>query len=212
MSFAMMAFMWSGISVHLLSMLGLLGFSSAAGVTIGAMIGPSQVLGRVGDMLYGSKFHPLNVLQVSSMLLPIAFIILVAAQGAGWSAAIFAVLYGVSIGMNTIARGAVPLALFGPIGYGAAESLRPPTSPRPWLPWCSPLRSTGVGSGGVCCSHRAPPCWLGAERSPFRSYGPRTGEALLHGADLGQSTRHRAPKASSVCILLLFHLSTVMEL
>jgi MFS family permease len=118
-SFASTAFMWSGISVHILSILGLLGLSSAAAVAIGAMIGPSQVLGRVGDMLYGSRFHPLNVLQVSSTLLPIAFGILGLAQGAPWAAVLFAVLYGTSIGMNTIARGAVPLALFGPHGYGA---------------------------------------------------------------------------------------------
>ena len=36
-----------------------------------------------------------------------------------WAAMLFAVGYGLSIGMNTIARGAVPLALFGPKGYGA---------------------------------------------------------------------------------------------
>lgn len=118
-TFAMTSFMWSGISVHLLSMLGLLGFSSAAGVAIGALIGPAQVLGRVGDMLFGARFHPLQVMQVSSSLLPAAFLLLFLGGGAGWAAVPFAVLYGVSIGMNTIARGTVPLALFGPKGYGA---------------------------------------------------------------------------------------------
>jgi predicted MFS family arabinose efflux permease len=118
-SFAMTAFMWSGISVHLLSMLDLLGFAVATGVAIGSIIGPSQVLGRIGDMLFGGHFHPLQVLRVSSTLLPCAFAMLFIGSGHTIAAVMFAILYGVSIGMNTIARGAVPLALFGPKGYGA---------------------------------------------------------------------------------------------
>ena len=118
-SFAMTAFMWSGISVHLLSMLELLGFTAAASVAVGAAIGPSQVLGRVGDMVFGAKFHPLQVLRISSTLLPIGFAVLFLGNGSTLAALAFAGLYGVSIGMNTIARGAVPLALFGSSGFGA---------------------------------------------------------------------------------------------
>jgi len=119
-SFAMTAFMWSGISVHLLSMLRLLGFAASTAVVIGSMIGPSQVLGRIGDMIFGSRVHPLNVLQFSSTLLPITFALLFAGGGGSTLVAgLFAIGYGLSIGMNTIARGAVPLALFGPVGYGA---------------------------------------------------------------------------------------------
>jgi len=34
------------------------------------------------------------------------------------AAVLFAVMFGVANGLITIARGAVPLALFGPVGYG----------------------------------------------------------------------------------------------
>lgn len=118
-SFALLSFMWSGISVHLLTLLGLLGFASVAGTLIGAIIGPSQVLGRVGDMLFGGRVHPIAMLRISTTLLPLAFGVLLLGGGTSLSAVVFAVGYGVAIGMNTIARGAVPLALFGPKGYGA---------------------------------------------------------------------------------------------
>ena len=36
-----------------------------------------------------------------------------------WTALAFTLLFGVSNGLVTIMRGAVPLALFGPKGYGA---------------------------------------------------------------------------------------------
>lgn len=118
-SFAMNAFMWSGISVHLLSMLQLLGLAASTGVRIGSMIVLSQVLGRVGDMIFGSRVHPLTVLQFSSTVLPMAFAVLFLGQGSAWTAGLFAIGYGLSIGMNMIARGAVPLALFGTVGQGA---------------------------------------------------------------------------------------------
>lgn len=182
-SFAMTAFMWSGISVHLLSMLGLLGFTATAGVTIGVLIGPSQVLGRVGDMLLGSRFHPLNVLQVSSTLLPVAFLVLVASQGAGWAAALFAVLYGTSIGMNTIARGAVPLALFGPKGYGArlgrlaapsfvAEALAP-------IAYAAAIGQFGPWGGLILAASAATIAWLGVMilSAAWRRVQPRNGAA-----------------------------------
>ena len=37
-------------------------------------------------------------------------------------AATFMVMFGMANGLITIARGAVPLALFGPAGYGATSS------------------------------------------------------------------------------------------
>ena len=94
------------------------GFLNAL-LSIGSVIGPSQVLGRIGDLLVGARFHPLRVMQVAATMLPVAFTILILGGGSSVAAVVFAVLYGVAIGMNTIARGAVPLALFGPVGYGA---------------------------------------------------------------------------------------------
>lgn len=164
-SFAFTAFMWSGVSVHLLSMLGMLGFSGAASVAIGMLIGPSQVLGRVGDMMFGTRFHPLRVLQASSALLPIGFTLLLLGGGHAVPTVLFVLCYGVSIGMNTIARGAVPLALFGPKGYGArlgriaapsfiAEAMAP-------IIYAAVISRTGPWGGVVLAGSAAFVAWLG---------------------------------------------------
>ena len=51
-------------------------------------------------------------------LLPVAIAVF-AGLGFSWQGAlVFAVLYGASNGLVTIAKGAVPLMLFGPRGYG----------------------------------------------------------------------------------------------
>lgn len=47
---------------------------------------------------------------------PIGVVILIA--GGSFFAPVFAVLYGAGNGIITIARGTLPLALFGPVGFG----------------------------------------------------------------------------------------------
>jgi hypothetical protein len=175
----MTAFMWSGISVHLLSMLHLLGFATSTGVLIGSMIGPFQVLGPVGDMIFGSYVHQLTVLQFSSTVLPIAFAVLFVGQGSAWTAGLFAIGYGLSIGMNTVARGAVPLALFGPEGYGArlgrlaapsfvAEAAAP-------IIYAAAIDRSGVWTGLILAASAAGLAWVGifALSSLYRSEARR---------------------------------------
>jgi hypothetical protein len=43
--------------------------------------------------------------------------------GGGAAAAAFAVLHGAGNGVMTVARGTLPLAVFGPAGYGARQGL-----------------------------------------------------------------------------------------
>ena len=104
------------VSVHLLTMLQARGADLAAAVALGALIGPSQVGARLVEKLLGGRHHP-----VWTML---AFVVLVA-LGLGLLAAGFPVLaaclvpYGAGVGIGSIARGTLPLALFGPVGYAA---------------------------------------------------------------------------------------------
>jgi hypothetical protein len=87
-------------------------------VTIGALFGPAQVLARIGEFAFARNVHPLNVARIAVALLLAAFALLALF---GFSVAIagaFSVMFGMCNGLLTIARGAVPLALFGASGYG----------------------------------------------------------------------------------------------
>lgn len=48
----------SSISVHLLDLLKLLGFTTATALAIGMMIGPSQVVARLAEFSIGRNLHP----------------------------------------------------------------------------------------------------------------------------------------------------------
>jgi MFS family permease len=115
-SFTITAAVASVISVHLLTILQLRGETLAAAVAFGALIGPSQVAARVVEMLFGQRHHPVWAMVMSSVFIAIGL-------GALWmdltwtSAAI--ILYGGGMGIRSIVRGSVPLAVFGVEGYAS---------------------------------------------------------------------------------------------
>jgi hypothetical protein len=109
---------FSSISAHVVPLFEGLGFEGAAAVTMAALIGPSQVASRLGEILLGQKLTAMHLGLIAFGLLPLALGVF-AAGGFGTAAAlVFAVLYGASNGLVTIAKGAVPLVLFGRKGYG----------------------------------------------------------------------------------------------
>jgi len=112
------AFVFGAMAVHLPAVLEASGLSAAAAVTLASLKGVAQVAGRVGEILFGKRLHAIDLGRISVAGMPLAFIVLMAG-GASYSAAfLFIVLFGVANGLVTIVRGAVPLALFGPQGYG----------------------------------------------------------------------------------------------
>ena len=104
------------ISVHLLALLQTRGVAMAAAVGLGALVGPSQVGARVFEMLLGRRAHPIWGLLVSTVLVAVGLGMLVGAPGV---MAVGIILYGSGSGIRSIARGTVPLALFGREGYAA---------------------------------------------------------------------------------------------
>lgn len=109
---------FSSLSAHLVPLLGKLGFAAAAAVALAAVVGPSQVTSRIGEIVMGRRLKAVSLGTIACLLLPAAFAAFFAGAFSWESAALFAVLYGMSNGLVTIMRGAVPLALFGPRGYG----------------------------------------------------------------------------------------------
>jgi len=101
-------------SVHAIAILQAGGLSLIAAVRLGALVGPAQVGGRVAEMLSGGRHHPLWTLAVSVALVAGGLTAL-------WAEfpipAIALIAYGAGNGIWSIARGTVPLALFGSAGY-----------------------------------------------------------------------------------------------
>jgi hypothetical protein len=104
----------SVLSVHLLAILQAQGFELATAVALGVLVGPSQVGGRAAEMALGRRYRPVWTLTISVLLVASGLWLL--ATGAGpISAALMC--YGAGAGIASIARGTLPLALFGANRY-----------------------------------------------------------------------------------------------
>jgi hypothetical protein len=104
----------SMVGMHLLPLLQARGVDLAAAVALGMIVGPSQVGARVIEMLGGRHYHPIWTMVASTVLVAIGTILLYL------NFPIYAValiLYGAGNGIGSIARGTLPLALFGPQRY-----------------------------------------------------------------------------------------------
>jgi hypothetical protein len=102
------------VSVHLLTLLQAQGVSLAVAVSLGALIGPAQVGARVIEMLCGARLHPVWTLAAAVGFVALGLVLL----AAGFPiVALSLLLYGGGNGLYSIARGTLPLALFGPQRY-----------------------------------------------------------------------------------------------
>jgi hypothetical protein len=97
-------------------MLTQMGATPAAAILAGTLIGPSQVTARILEAGWLSRYHPLISAQLATITNPLGVIALV--LGGPALVVPFAILYGAGNGILTIARGTLPLALFGPEGFG----------------------------------------------------------------------------------------------
>lgn len=114
--FAAASFVSSGVSAILPTMLVAFGATPAQALFAGALVGPAQVGARLLEAGWLGRFHPLLSARLAMLMNPIGVLVLVA--GGPWLAPVFTVLYGAGNGIITIARGTLPLALFGPAGFG----------------------------------------------------------------------------------------------
>ncbi|MBM6592425.1 MFS transporter [Microvirga pudoricolor] len=104
----------SVLSVHLLTLLQFQGGGLAAAVALGTLFGPAQVLARFGEMTFGRRYHPVWTMLASVGLMALGIGLLLPGAAV---AAIALILYGAGNGIGSIAKGTVPLALFGASHY-----------------------------------------------------------------------------------------------
>ncbi|EIZ87197.1 major facilitator superfamily protein [Methylobacterium sp. GXF4] len=102
------------VSVHLITLLQARGVALAAAVSYGALIGPAQVGARIVEMATKGRHHPLWTLTAAMALVAVGLVVLAAGAPA---VGVALVLYGAGNGIYSIARGTVPLALFGAARY-----------------------------------------------------------------------------------------------
>jgi MFS family permease len=110
---------WSvtgAMAAHLPRILQAAGATTLQAVTAGALIGPAQVLARIVEASFLSRYHPLVSTRLACLTHPIGAVIL--ALAGGGAASVFAIFHGAGNGILTIARGTLPLAIFGPQNYG----------------------------------------------------------------------------------------------
>jgi len=104
------------MAAHLPRILEAAGATTGQAVFAGALIGPAQVLARIFEAGFLSRYHPLISTRLACMTHPIGAAIL--ALAGGGAASVFAIFHGAGNGILTIARGTLPLAIFGPENYG----------------------------------------------------------------------------------------------
>ncbi len=113
------ATVFGAMAVHLVPVLEATGLTLATAVFLASLKGFAQVAGRVWEIVLGRNLKPVNLGRISIAFLPLSFLVLMLGGASFWTAFAFTMLFGVSNGLVTIVRGAVPLALFGAKGYGA---------------------------------------------------------------------------------------------
>lgn len=134
--FAATWFISTAMAAHLPRLLVFSGMTLGAAVGIGALIGPSQVVGRLLELGFLRRFHPLQSARLGALMHPVGATLLVLAGPPG--AVAFGLLHGAGNGILTIAKGTLPLVLFGSQGYGERQGVltvpaRVAQASAPWL-------------------------------------------------------------------------------
>lgn len=123
------------MAAHLPAMLQAAGATTALAIAAAALIGPSQVAARLLEYALVRRIQPITTARLAALGHPLGAAVLLAVGGV--AAPVFAVLHGMGNGVMTIVKGTLPLAVFGPAGYGARQGLL--TAPSRFLQALAPF-------------------------------------------------------------------------
>lgn len=119
--FALAWFVSTAMAAHLPRLLQAHGLTLGVALGLAALVGPAQVAGRLLEFGLLRKAHPLLSAQLATLTHPVGALLF---MGLGAPAAwLFTVLHGAGNGILTIAKGTLPLAIFGAQGYGARQGV-----------------------------------------------------------------------------------------
>ncbi len=114
-------FVSAAMAAHLPRLLQAIGLAPAAAISASALVGPAQVGARLVEFGLLRRVSAMLSARLATGLHPLGAVLL-AALGAP-AAIPFVLLHGAGNGMLTIARGTLPLALFGAESYGVRVGL-----------------------------------------------------------------------------------------
>lgn len=117
-SFAMSTALITALGTHLVPLLTAKQLGASA-YSVSMLVGPAQVAIRLTNATVWRNLHPLGSALIAALALPVSAALLLWSSQTFVIAAAFAIIFGVGQGLFSITRGTVPLALFGPLGYGA---------------------------------------------------------------------------------------------
>ncbi|MGH7096888.1 MAG: MFS transporter [Stellaceae bacterium] len=165
-------FVTGAMAAHLPELLQHAGASREAAIAAAALVGPAQVAARLVEFGVLRAFHPLVSGRVAALLHPVGAVFLTVFGALG--AVPFALFYGAGNGMITIAKGSLPLALFGPAGYGQRSGVLsvPARFVQSTAPFLFGLLMAQIGahavvlSAGLCLSASAALLLLRARTAP----------------------------------------------
>lgn len=147
--FAVTWFISTAMAAHLPRLLQAHGVPLATALVFAGLVGPAQVAGRLLEYGLLRNIHPLVSARVAGSLHTLgAMVFLFLGVPAG---AVFTLLHGAGNGVLTIAKGTLPLVLFGVRDYGARQGLLmvPARFAQATAPWLFGLAIDRFGSGAL---------------------------------------------------------------
>lgn len=144
--FAVTWFTSTAMASHLPRLLQACGVTATTAVALAALVGPAQVAARLLEFGWLQRLHPLLSAQLAAAAHPVGAVLLLVVGAP--AAAAFTLLHGGGNGILTIAKGTLPLSLFGPAGYGARQGLMmvPARVAQAFAPLLFGMLLDGVGS------------------------------------------------------------------
>jgi predicted MFS family arabinose efflux permease len=118
-AFAGTAVVGASMSAHLVAVLEALQLTSDDAVWIAASIGAMQVAGRLLELVFGSRLHPVRLGFLTFAGLVAAMVLLIAVGALPSAVYAFALFYGIANGLLTIAKATLPVEMFGFANVGA---------------------------------------------------------------------------------------------
>lgn len=117
---ALVAFLNSAMSAHMIGILVGLGLGASTAVWVASLRGVGQTTARACDVVFGAGLSPLTLNLIAASLLVAGFIFIPVAGTGITQAILFALAFGAGNGLMSITRGTLPLVLIDPARYGSA--------------------------------------------------------------------------------------------
>lgn len=145
-------FVTGAMAAHLPRLLEAAGATPTEAVAAAALVGPAQVAARLVEFGLLRRIHPLVSARIAAVMHPLGAAALAAFGPFGIAA--FALLHGAGNGMITIAKGTLPLAIFGPHGFGLRSGVlsAPARLTQSAAPFLFGLLLDRIGVGAVALS------------------------------------------------------------